>query len=157
MNTHTSVLSTTDASASPPREVVPRRPEPRRVFAMGGGGFSDRLGDPSLDRYVLDVAIAPRPRICLLPTAGGDAEEQIRRFYRAFRDLPCEATHLSLFRLGTEPVDLRQMLLDQDILYVGGGSLLNLLAVWRAHGLDGRGASSWRASAPGRCAGSRPA
>ena len=110
---------------------------------MGGGGFSDRLGDPSLDRYVLDVAIAPRPRICLLPTAGGDAEEQIRRFYRAFRDLPCEPTHLSLFRLGTEPVDLRQMLLDQDILYVGGGSLLNLLAVWRAHGLDGLLRDAW--------------
>ncbi len=110
---------------------------------MGGGGFSDRLGDPSLDRYVLDVAIPPRPRICLLPTAGGDAEEQIRRFYRAFRDLPCEPTHLSLFRLGTEPVDLRQMLLDQDILYVGGGSLLNLLAVWRAHGLDGLLHDAW--------------
>ena len=110
---------------------------------MGGGGFSDRLGDPSLDRYVLEVAHSPRPRICLLPTAGGDAEEQIRRFYRAFRDLPCEPTHLSLFRLGTEPVDLRQMLLDQDILYVGGGSLLNLLAVWRAHGLHGLLRDAW--------------
>ena len=110
---------------------------------MGGGGFSDRLGDPALDRYVLDVAALAHPRLCLLPTAGGDAEEQIRRFYRAFRDLPCDPTHLSLFRLGTDPVDLRQVLLGQDILYVGGGSLLNLLAVWRAHGVDALLREAW--------------
>jgi peptidase E len=104
---------------------------------MGGGGFSSSAGDPALDRYVLEVAEKPAiPRICLLPTAGGDAEEQIQRFYRAYHDLPCEPTHLSLFRLGTKPVDLRALLLGQDVIYVGGGSLLNLLAIWRAHGLD---------------------
>jgi dipeptidase E len=103
---------------------------------MGGGGFSAPPGDPSLDLYVLQVARSPHPRICLLPTAGGDAEHQIRRFYAAFRHLPCEPTHVSLFRLGSERVNLREMLLSQDVLYVGGGSLLNLLAVWRAHGAD---------------------
>jgi dipeptidase E len=111
-------------------------PDRRRIVAMGGGGFSSALGDPALDRYVLEVAERPHPRICLLPTAGGDAEEQIQRFYRAYHDLPCEPTHLSLFRLGTRPVDLRALLLGQDVIYVGGGSLLNLLAIWRAHGLD---------------------
>ena len=103
---------------------------------MGGGGFSAPPGDPALDLYVLQVARTPHPRICLLPTAGGDAEEQIRRFYSAFRHLPCEPTHVSLFRLGSDRVDLREVLLSQDVLYVGGGSLLNLLAVWRAHGAD---------------------
>jgi peptidase E len=110
----------------------------RRIVAIGGGGFSGgRHGsDPALDRYVLDVAERTYPRICLLPTAGGDPEEQIQRFYRAYHDLPCEPNHLSLFRLGTKPVDLRALLLGQDVIYVGGGSLLNLLAIWRAHGLD---------------------
>jgi dipeptidase E len=115
----------------------------RRIVAIGGGGFSSPPGDPSLDRYVLDVASSPHPRICLLPTAGGDAEEQIRRFYAAFRHLPCEPTHLSLFRLGAEPVDVRTMLLGQDVLYVGGGSMLNLLAVWRAHGVDAILREAW--------------
>ncbi len=105
-------------------------------MAIGGGGFSAPPGDPALDRYVLDASPSRHPRICLLPTAGGDSEEQIRRFYAAFRHLPCEPTHLSLFRQGTERVELRPMLLGQDVLYVGGGSLLNLLAVWRAHGAD---------------------
>jgi peptidase E len=110
--------------------------EKRRIVAMGGGGFSASPGDPALDRYLLDVAERPQPRICLLPTASGDPEEQIQRFYRAYHDLPCEPTHLSLFRLGTRPVDLRALLLAQDVIYAGGGSLLNLLAIWRAHGLD---------------------
>jgi dipeptidase E len=108
----------------------------RRIVAMGGGGFGDPPGDPALDRFVLDVAETPDPRICLLPTASGDPEEQIARFYRSFSDLPCEPSHLSLFRLGTRPVDLRTVLLGQDVIYAGGGSLLNLLAIWSAHGLD---------------------
>jgi dipeptidase E len=110
---------------------------------MGGGGFASPPGDPSLDRYVLDVARVPHPRICLLPTAGGDAEDQIRRFYAAYRHLPCEPTHLSLFRLGAEPVEVASVLLGQDVLYVGGGSMLNLLAVWRAHGVDAILREAW--------------
>lgn len=119
------------------------RHERRRIVAMGGGGFSERGGDPALDRYVLDSIERPNPRICLLPTAGGDAEEQIHRFYRAFGDLPCEPTHLSLFRLGCRPLDVRDVLLGQDAIYVGGGSLLNLLAIWRAHGLPAVLRDAW--------------
>jgi peptidase E len=44
--------------------------------------------------------------------------------------------HISLFRLGSKPIPLRETLLEQDIVYVGGGSMLGLLAVWRALGLD---------------------
>jgi dipeptidase E len=117
----------------------------RRIVAIGGGGFAGgRHGhDPALDSYVLDVAEPAYPRICLLPTASGDPEEQIQRFYRAFHELPCEPTHLSLFRLGVKPVDLRSLLLGQDVIYVGGGSLLNLLAIWRAHGLDSILREAW--------------
>src|SRR4051812_36636450 len=118
--------------------------ERRRIVAIGGGGFSATpYGDPALDRYVLDVAGRACPRICLLPTASGDPEEQIQRFYRAYHDLACEPTHLSLFRLGTKPVDLRALLLGVDVIYAGGGSLLNLLAIWRAHGVDSILREAW--------------
>src|SRR4051795_7501664 len=117
--------------------------EERRIVAMGGGGFSASPGDPALDRYLPDGAERPDAPICLLRTASGDPEEQIGRFYRAYYDLPCEPTHLSLFRLGTKPVDLRTLLLGQDVIYAGGGSLLNLLAIWRAHGLDSILRDAW--------------
>jgi peptidase E len=117
--------------------------ERRRIVAMGGGGFSERGGDPALDRYVVEVLVRESPRICLLPTASGDPEEQIHRFYRAFGDLACEPSHLSLFRLGCRPLDVRDVLLAQDAIYVGGGSMLNLLAIWRAHGLHSVLREAW--------------
>lgn len=106
---------------------------------MGGGGPEASL----LDDYVLSLAPAREPRICLLPTAGGDSEEQIRRFSIAFGDRLCETSHLSLFRLGDRPVSLRDHLLGQDIIYVGGGSVLSLLGVWRAHGIDSIVREAW--------------
>ena len=104
-------------------------------------------GNPALDGFVLELGAArrPDPRICLLPTAGGDSELQIQRFMATFGDLPCEPTSVSLFRLGRRPLPLREHLLAQDVIYVGGGSLLNMLAVWRAHGLDTIMSEAWHA------------
>ena len=98
-----------------------------------------------LDDYVLSLAPAREPRICLLPTAGGDSEEQIRRFSIAFGDRLSEPSHVSLFRLGHRPVSLRDHLLAQDIIYVGGGSMINLIALWRAHGVDEILREAWHA------------
>ena len=104
---------------------------------MGGGGFTMEPENPALDDYVLSLAdSATLPRICLLPTASGDGEAQIRQFHATFGARACEPMHISLFRLGSRPIPLRETLLEQDIIYVGGGSMLGLLAVWRALGLD---------------------
>jgi peptidase E len=108
----------------------------RTIFAMGGGGFTMEPANPVLDEYILGLARRPVPRVCFLPTASGDPLDHITRFYEAFSDLPCEPTDVSLFRLGRRPVDLRRLLLSQDIVYVGGGSMRNMLAIWRVHELD---------------------
>jgi peptidase E len=113
---------------------------PPQIVAFGGGGFSMEAGNPLLDEYVLGLTGAERPKVCFLPSASGDADHYIVRFYRAFSTARCEPSHVSLFRrdkgagLG---VDIATHLLSQDLIYVGGGSVLSLLGVWRAHGLDG--------------------
>jgi dipeptidase E len=112
---------------------------------MGGGGFTAGPDDPALDELVLRLTGRPRPRLCLLPTAGGDSEHQIRRFYETFGDRLCEPSHIALFRLGRHPVPLREHLLAQDAIYVGGGSMVNLLAIWRAQGLDTILREAWQA------------
>ena len=48
---------------------------------------------------------------------------------------PSQVSHLSLFPMPTV-ADVRAHLLAQDVVWVGGGSVANLLAVWRVHGLD---------------------
>jgi peptidase E len=108
----------------------------RRILALGGHDFDRRAGNDAICDLIVELAESPRPKICLLPTASGDPEDQIVRFRRAFAERDCVPQVISLFRLGEEPIDLREELLSQDVIYAGGGSMLNLVAVWRAHGLD---------------------
>ncbi len=107
----------------------------RQVVAFGGGGFSQESGNPLLDDYVLGLAGSSTPRVCFLPTASGDADHYVVRFYNAFRDR-AKPSHVSLFRRERGVGDPRSHLLAQDVIYVGGGSLISLLGVWRAHGID---------------------
>jgi dipeptidase E len=108
--------------------------EPRRVVAMGGGGFSMEPDNPLLDEFVLSLARSSSPRVCFLATASGDHEGYVARFYRAFAQLDCRPADLGLFERTVG--DLEEFVLAQDVIYVGGGNTASLLAVWRAHGLD---------------------
>jgi dipeptidase E len=102
-------------------------------------------GNPLLDDHVLALTGVARPRVCFLPTASGDADHYIVRFYRAFPSSRCDASHISLFRRETGVGDPRAHLLAQDLIYVGGGSLVSLLGTWRAHGIDTALHEAWRA------------
>lgn len=107
--------------------------EQRQIIALGGGGFSMEPENPALDLYILAQANTLKPRICFLPTASGDAVRYIANFYRAFSKLNCRTAHLSLFQ---RTPDVRSFLLDQDIIYVGGGNTKSMLAVWKEWGID---------------------
>ena len=116
----------------------------RRILALGGGGFTAGPRDSALDDLVLELSPRREPRVCFLPTASGDPAEQVGRFYETYADRACRPSHLSLFRLADDPVPLAERLLAQDVIYVGGGSMRNLLAIWRAHQLDALLAACWR-------------
>ena len=104
----------------------------KQIIAMGGGGF---LMDenPLLDDYILSRAKGRESRVCFLATASGDSDRMLVNFYTALGPR-CRASHLPLFR--RVHGDLTAFLLDQDVIYVGGGNSLNMLAVWRVHGVD---------------------
>ena len=61
---------------------------PPQIVGFGGGGFSMEAGNPLLDDYVLGVTGADRPRVCFLPTASGDGDHYIVRFFRHFPAWP---------------------------------------------------------------------
>lgn len=117
------------------------------IVALGGGGFSMEREGSLLDDYILSLTGVDRPRVCFLPTASGDADHYIVRFYRRFAPR-CEASHVSLFRRdqGTAGVEdhLAAHLLAQDLVYVGGGNVLSMLGAWRAYGLDAILRKAWR-------------
>jgi dipeptidase E len=118
-----------------------------QIVALGGGGFSMEREGSLLDDYVLSLTGCTRPRVCFLPTASGDADHYVVRFYRRFSP-DCDASHVSLFRRdqGTGGVeeDLATHLLAQDLIYVGGGNVVSMLGAWRAHGLDEILRKAWR-------------
>jgi dipeptidase E len=118
-----------------------------QIVAFGGGGFSMERDSSLLDDYVLALTGVVRPRVCFLPTASGDADHYIVRFYRRFA-ATCDASHVSLFRRdqGVDGVedDLESHLLAQDLVYVGGGNVVSMLGAWRAHNIDVILRKAWR-------------
>ena len=135
-----------------------------QIVAFGGGGFSMEAGNPLLDDYVLSLTGRERPKVCFLPTASGDADHYVVRFYRQFAG-SCDASHVSLFRRDrcgqAVEGDIAAHLLAQDVVYVGGrrrGEHARRLAGARDRrarcGAHGARASSCAGRRPARCAGS---
>jgi dipeptidase E len=114
------------------------------ILALGGGGFTMEPDNPALDDFALSLVAAREPRVLFLPTASGDPAAQIQAFHHRFGGRTCRAEVLSLFRLHGATRSVFDVVADQDLIYVGGGSMRNLLAVWRAHGLDDCLAEAWR-------------
>ena len=109
-----------------------------------GRGPQDWVPGPVFD-LASELAGRPaRPRICHLGTATGDDPARVAGFYGAFAGREVAVSHLSLFPMPTV-ADVRAHLLAQDVVWVGGGSVANLLAVWRVHGLDEVFDEAWRA------------
>lgn len=119
----------------------------RQVFAWSGL-LDLRDGDAStweLIAHALSLAPSDR-RVTYVPTAVGDAQSAVDRMVDAFtaRRPDVDLTVLRLFPQPSVP-DLRRHLLAQDVVLVEGGSVANLVAVWRAHGLPAVLRECWEA------------
>jgi len=110
---------------------------------MGGGGFmADR--DSPLDRFLLSLSDAARPRVCFVPTPSGDADRGIAAFFEAFSARDCEPSCLRLFGMPERPAE---HLATQDVIYVSGGNTANAFALWRLHGIDVALRAAWERGA----------
>ena len=109
------------------------------VVAFGQGGFSD--DDPELDRYVVSLARRTRPAAAFVSAASSEPGRYFARFAKAFTQLGCTCSHLTLPHTSS---DLRDFVGDQDIIYVGGGSARQLMAAWDVHGLGELLGAAWR-------------
>jgi peptidase E len=121
-------------------------PTPRILATSGGFVATDRWAVPApggLVKEALRLTGQDRPKITFVLTASGDDRAYLTRMYGAFRGWSVDLSHLELFLMpNTDP---REHLLGQDVIWVGGGSVANLLAVWRVHGLDDVMREAWQA------------
>ena len=103
----------------------------KHIVVLGGGGWMMGEVQSKLDRYALDLTGKENPKVCYIPTATGDADEAIQRFYDS--GLSPNLTHFPLFKPG---LNWRTKLQEQDVIYVGGGNTRSMLAIWREWGID---------------------
>lgn len=105
----------------------------KQIIALGGGGFAMEQ-NTILDDYILAQAEKSKPKICFIGTASGDAESYREKFYNCYNNKTCVPTHLSLFKGETK--NIRAFILEQDIVFVGGGNTRNMLVLWKEWNLD---------------------
>jgi len=84
------------------------------------------------------------PRVCYVGTASGDSPNGIRDFYDLADEAGFTGSHLQLFSMPNVP-DIQELLLDQDVIWVFGGSVAGLLAMWELHGVDAVMREAWQA------------
>ena len=105
----------------------------RQVIAIGGGGFGRTQKSHLIEQYILDQSSQEKPNICFIPTATGDLDPYVVNFYTVFSKLNCNPSHISFFK---RTIDLEEHILNQDVIFVGGGNTKSMLAVWKDWGLD---------------------
>jgi peptidase E len=92
--------------------------------------------------HVVGLAGKAAPKVCFVPTAVGDDDSSVLRFYGL---LPEEARSSYLPFFPWPPEDLRGFTLEQDVIFVNGGNTANMLAIWRAHRFDQILLEAWEA------------
>ena len=104
----------------------------KKTIFITGGDF----GKPFL-KYVIGLTKKTNPKICFMPTASADNPYAINWFYEQCAGLPMEP-HVQRVFLNSSPEQktFEENLLDMDAIVVGGGSTLNMLAIWKAQGID---------------------
>src|SRR5690242_20620555 len=104
----------------------------RHIVGLGGVGDTPEQTGRLYD-YVLGLTGKTRPRLLFIPTAAADDADGIVMFYEWFVGR-AECSHLRTFPW--PPANVRELILEQDAICVSGGNTANMLAIWRAHGID---------------------
>ncbi|ROQ39886.1 peptidase E [Frondihabitans sp. PhB188] len=89
------------------------------------------------------VPATRRPRVLHVNTAGGDQRSLEGQELEAARIAGADAEHLRFFPHPNAP-SLEAAVAGADVVWVSGGSVVNLLAVWRTHGFDSVLRDAWR-------------
>jgi peptidase E len=119
------------------------------ILATSGGAVSGartKWEVGPLTSYAVELAgvTGRAPRVCFLGTASGDNPQLVRDFYDMSQLAGFHGSHLQLFTMPNVE-DMREHLLGQDVIWVWGGSVAGLLAMWQLHGVDELMREAWQA------------
>jgi dipeptidase E len=103
----------------------------KTIFVTGGS-----FGKPYI-QYLASLTTKPNPKICFIPTASADNSNSIANWYANCEDLNVRPYVLRTF-INSNPNQktFEEIILSMDAIVVGGGSTLNMMAIWKAQGID---------------------
>src|SRR4030095_15028394 len=103
-----------------------------KIIFVTGGSF----GKPYI-QYLASLTNKPNPRICFVPTASADNAISIANWYSNCEDLPVNQYVLRTF-INSSPNQktFEEIIMSMDAIVVGGGNTLNMIAIWKAQGID---------------------
>ncbi len=110
----------------------------RHIVGLGGGAEPEQ--GLRMRAYILGLTGKERPRVLSVPTAMGDDDSAVATFFE-YHAAVAEASVLRVFPW--PPENLRDLVLSQDAIFVGGGNTANMLALWRVHGIDALLREAW--------------
>lgn len=110
---------------------------PKQIIAIGGAMGKSLPDARLLFQYILGQTkptYRQQPKLLVICTASGDSQNNSLRIYRELSGLECTVTQLNFFERTPRQCEMRDLVLDQDAIFVGGGNTKSMLAVWRAYG-----------------------
>jgi peptidase E len=112
----------------------------KKTLVMGGSPLDAER--PAMEKYLISLTGKARPKVCFLPTASADADTSIIKFLTVFERVGAHPSFLRLFARMVE--DIPSFLLGFDLIYLGGGNTANMMAVWKAQGVEEVLFEAWR-------------
>src|SRR5215813_13775280 len=104
----------------------------KRKIVVYGRGYQPRFFE-----YVASLTGKEMPRLCYLPTATGDSEQSIINWYEACAKFKVRPFYQKMFISSYDQQQtFEEVLLSMDGIIVGGGNTLNMMAIWKAQGVD---------------------
>jgi len=105
-----------------------------KIIFIAGDAFED---NKLFVKYVASLTGKSNPKICLIPTASADNANLIVAWYATCVDLPVRPYVMKTFvSASSSRQSFEEIILSMDAIIVGGGNTLNMLAIWKAQGID---------------------
>lgn len=113
----------------------------KKIVAIGGGGIGKPRSNSEIttkiDKEIIRLAEKKNPKLLFMPTASSDSESYIEAVRKHFgKRLGCKVEVLCLIKEKLTKKEIRDKILNSDIIYVGGGNTLKMMKIWRKIGVD---------------------
>lgn len=112
----------------------------KKIVAIGGGEIG-RPGYPvettKIDKEIIKLTGKIKPKLLFIPTASSDSETYFDTVKKHFeKKLGCKVNVLYLLKNKLSQKEIKNKILNSDIIYVGGGNTLKMLQIWKKNNVD---------------------